>query len=437
MEADCESNDLFRSPGQNDLAEPVGRQRLYEEAWSEPMLALAKRYGVSSSYLARVFEHLNIPRPPRGYWAKLAVGKQSDKPPLPEAGPGELIEWARSGHRARTSDALPKAPGRGAERPSVSSKHLSETHPLLVGAQSHFDHGRISSEGYVKPYKRLLVDIVATKEKLPAALAMANTLFQNLEARHHRVTLAQKKQNFQRHALDLRDKGARDKDTTAIWNPANPTIAYFGSVAIGLTIFELTEEVEFAIWLGGKEFRTSEIPKSMQGKTPWYRYKKNIPTGRLCIQAYSPYWDTEWLKQWRESDGEPTLEVASIVNSLERGATEVEDMVATANQRTQIRYEQWQVEQERWRREEEERRSAAAYENSRKDLFAIIAAWAEAKRIEEFLRGVEQRAGALEGDARDALLARLHRAHELIGNIDPLYRFLAWQSPEERFNQKA
>ena len=33
----------------------VTRESLYEQAWSTPMTKIAERYGVSSSYLARVF----------------------------------------------------------------------------------------------------------------------------------------------------------------------------------------------------------------------------------------------------------------------------------------------------------------------------------------------------------------------------------------------
>jgi hypothetical protein len=51
----------------------VSRETLYELVWSQPMLKVATRYGVSSSYMARVCTLLNVPRPERGYWAKLAV----------------------------------------------------------------------------------------------------------------------------------------------------------------------------------------------------------------------------------------------------------------------------------------------------------------------------------------------------------------------------
>ena len=34
----------------------VDRAKLYEQVWAEPMTKIASRYGVSSSYLARVCE---------------------------------------------------------------------------------------------------------------------------------------------------------------------------------------------------------------------------------------------------------------------------------------------------------------------------------------------------------------------------------------------
>lgn len=46
---------------------PVSREALYEIVWDAPMLKVAARFGVSSSYMARVCTLLNVPRPERGY----------------------------------------------------------------------------------------------------------------------------------------------------------------------------------------------------------------------------------------------------------------------------------------------------------------------------------------------------------------------------------
>src|SRR5471032_1859204 len=87
----------------------VTREKLYELVWSEPMLKIAARYGVSSSYLARVCARLRVPRPARGYWAKLAVGIRSKTPPLPDSRSGDEQAWNRDGY-ATALAALPRPP---------------------------------------------------------------------------------------------------------------------------------------------------------------------------------------------------------------------------------------------------------------------------------------------------------------------------------------
>lgn len=80
-----------------NIAPVTTRQELYDLVWSKPMTTVAAQFGVSGSYMARVCAVLRVPRPQRGYWAKLAVGKAPSKPPLPEAQPGDQIVWSKDG----------------------------------------------------------------------------------------------------------------------------------------------------------------------------------------------------------------------------------------------------------------------------------------------------------------------------------------------------
>lgn len=60
------------------------RRRLYEQVWTEPTQQVAKLYGVSDVAIAKACALLDIPKPPRGYWAKKAAGqKLPNRPPLP------------------------------------------------------------------------------------------------------------------------------------------------------------------------------------------------------------------------------------------------------------------------------------------------------------------------------------------------------------------
>jgi hypothetical protein len=48
------------------------RHALYAEIWAEPMTSVAKRYGLSDVGLRKICLKLDVPLPPRGYWARLA-----------------------------------------------------------------------------------------------------------------------------------------------------------------------------------------------------------------------------------------------------------------------------------------------------------------------------------------------------------------------------
>ncbi|UUO07862.1 hypothetical protein M4951_05995 [Blastopirellula sp. J2-11] len=58
------------------------RRELYDKVWSTPMMRLAAEYGLSDVGLAKICKRHKIPRPPRGYWAKLESGKKVYPHPL-------------------------------------------------------------------------------------------------------------------------------------------------------------------------------------------------------------------------------------------------------------------------------------------------------------------------------------------------------------------
>jgi hypothetical protein len=60
------------------------RERIHAEVWAEPTMHVAARHGISGSMLARICTKLQIPRPPRGYWARPKAWKEKHKIPLPQ-----------------------------------------------------------------------------------------------------------------------------------------------------------------------------------------------------------------------------------------------------------------------------------------------------------------------------------------------------------------
>jgi hypothetical protein len=73
------------------------REELYEQVRSEPMRKLAKRYSISDVALAKICKKLDIPRPPRGYWARKEAGKKVKQTPLPPLRQGVPSEYRARG----------------------------------------------------------------------------------------------------------------------------------------------------------------------------------------------------------------------------------------------------------------------------------------------------------------------------------------------------
>lgn len=72
------------------------RNKLYEEVWAKPVVHVAVQYGVSDTAIKKVCKALNIPVPPRGYWAKVKAGKATRKIPLPESKGNTTFYGART-----------------------------------------------------------------------------------------------------------------------------------------------------------------------------------------------------------------------------------------------------------------------------------------------------------------------------------------------------
>lgn len=84
------------------------RRRLYDEVWAEPMVAVAKRYGLSDVGTAKLCRRAQIPVPPRGYWAQLRAGKMVRRPALASVGASAPVQ-ARA-PRPRPEHAMQEQP---------------------------------------------------------------------------------------------------------------------------------------------------------------------------------------------------------------------------------------------------------------------------------------------------------------------------------------
>lgn len=421
-----------------DMHTPLTREVLYKLVWSEPMLKVAGRFGVSSSYMARVCTQMNVPRPARGYWAKIATGERLPIPSLPDPRPGDQLAWVRDDQEIQVYRPLPRPPSATPHSHLRKSTHRPSEHSLITEAREHFEAATLASEvGYLKPLKKLLVDLIVTKPCLGKALSFANELFLSLWDKGYDVVLAPTWENFCRAEVDEREipRKRRGYGGENLWSPYRCTVVYIGTVAIGLTVIEMSENLK-ARYVKGKYIPERDyVPAKLRRGEYDQSWTTNMDfaTGRICLQAYSPYQRADWVNRWQETKPRDLNgQIKQIVKELEKSSEIIARLVEEGERRAEIERKKREAEWEQYRREEKVRRAKEALKESREELFRIINAWGEVNRIEQFFKDVESRVASLNDDQKPKVLKRLRLARQMIGNVDALGYFMRWRSPSER-----
>ena len=410
----------------------VTRESLYEQAWSNPMTKIAERYGVSSSYLARVFTHLDIPRPPVGYWAQVAAGKGKPRPVLPEVQPGALIAWSRNGAPIKISRSLPKEAQKAVRKAVQHRPALPRRHPLLLSVEEHFKKVSESENGYLRPTKRAMADLIVSRTGLNHAVDFANQLYLALMKEGLAVALSDPAMHMNRASVDNREMASKRYIYPALWQPQRPTVVYVGAIAFGLTIYEISEYVE--VKHTDKEYvRLTSLPAS-QRRSPYpngWVMSTDMPSGRLCLQIYSPYYGAEWIHRWSEDNrGDLFSKISQIVKLLVTEAPVLAHKVDVERDRRELERQKHLLAMEEWQRQEKEKRRIKVIQDSRDRLETVIQTWAKVNSIRAFFDDIERSAQKLNYEERVVVMERSNKAKELIGDLDALKHFKAWEPPE-------
>lgn len=404
----------------------VQRETLYSEVWATPMLSLAPKYGVSSVFLARVCARLNIPRPPRGYWARKQSGQKPKIPPLPKPQPGDPTEW-------RKGDQLPrKAEG---ELTEVAPKKASARRTMVMGSLVSFTSGRVAGDGYLKPAKRNLPDLVVTEPTLQRAasvLLMLATCFRDI---NHRVSIACGEIRFTRKALgDEEGRLKRSVFETNMWAPARPTLIFIDEVAIGLTVYEATVEKEM-VYIDGQYVPVKEAkvlkPSLWDRKTKTFyrRSAHRVASKRLCLRAYSPYGRVDWARTWTEDKVTLLKQLDEIVLALVDRAKTLAPQIAEADRQAAEERKRWEAERVIAAAHYQRSLITRAREDSLSNLLKTIDKWSSDRKLQDFFDDIATRSVGIDGDALAELLAKVQEAKSLLSSSDSVEALMSWAPP--------
>lgn len=140
----------------------------------------------------------------------------------------------------------------------------------------------------------------------------------------------------------------------SLWSPYRPTVVYLGSVAVGLSIVEMSEKVLLR-YVGGKYVRDADYvpPPRLRHLDNSWTTTRDLPSGRLRLIAYSPYRRVNWSMDWQETS---KTSLRSMVKSVEVAAVELIAKLEEADRKAEIARIEWEAAEERRQREEDRRR---------------------------------------------------------------------------------
>lgn len=84
----------------------ITREELYEKVWEKPASQLKEEFGVSDVAIAKACRKMEIPKPPRGYWARLQNGRKVKKTPLPKLSKALRLKLALESESMRKAEKL-------------------------------------------------------------------------------------------------------------------------------------------------------------------------------------------------------------------------------------------------------------------------------------------------------------------------------------------
>lgn len=109
------------------------REELHNLVWETPISRLADRFGISGNGLAKICRRLEVPYPPRGWWAKKAAGKALKTGALPPARPETIVRVSILPTENDTGDLKAQIHQRRDEIGDIAvARRLTNPHPIIA-----------------------------------------------------------------------------------------------------------------------------------------------------------------------------------------------------------------------------------------------------------------------------------------------------------------
>jgi hypothetical protein len=161
------------------------REDLYGKIWNTPIVRLAKEYGISDVALAKICKKLKVPRPPRGYWAKLEFKKKIRRPPLPAISaedPTEFMHYKYSRHENGTQIDPETQDNILLKRNTTVPANLDNPHRLVKETRAILERARKCENGLLEKNRRACLEVNVSPACLERALRIMDVAVKGFES---------------------------------------------------------------------------------------------------------------------------------------------------------------------------------------------------------------------------------------------------------------
>lgn len=287
------------------------REELYDLVWSVPGTKAAQQLSVSDVYLAKICIALDVPRPPRGHWAKVAVGKVPFKPALPAASPLRPNSWVQSSRGSNDNLALLY---RLKANPNASFSEVATSH-----AESAFAKAKPDDLGYLKPQLKSTLDLTVTAHTLQRSIELFGNLISELSSRGHQTLIASARGTVLRKQVDPRYPTTEHHPLAEqTWRTLAPTVAEVSGTPVGLAVVENCV-LKLMRYVGHGTYTPEEVGLERRVVGHSWTQLLWVPSKKLQLIAYSPLSDSSWRIAWKEiEDKNCFMRIDAIVTTLEQ-----------------------------------------------------------------------------------------------------------------------
>ncbi len=342
------------------------REELYQHVWTTPIHLLAVELGLSDVGLAKTCVQMEVPRPGRGYWARLDVGESVEQIQLPPPSSEAVRKWTVNVALNRQRRADWAATNRMAASKDKSAAAISlpaEQEPLHEIAERHrlaLEKAKPDQQGFLHLDVQSLFRCDVSAALVSRLVRTIHALVVELEKRRCRLVRG-------------------DKDCTHL------------SVTQGndrLTVHwrERLEEFE----------REPTVEDKRKPSWTW-QLKETRATRQLTVEVCAL--GLRGQRSWTESESKPIEQV--LVRVMEKIAAALEGFEArrqreAEGERQRIENANRYAEKEKERREQErisqhENRLTAIAQIRRFNLGIAAEHWEDSERVLAFVNAVEKR----------------------------------------------